>query len=170
MKVIQGTFAHVPLGVILHGTESGSTTNTVAQEWKGTCDYVKAGALRYTEDGEPYYVAWQATGADDLIGRHMRADQWGWHAGDDSKIYYGYEFAHARTVLPISDAQINAFCWCFEHEWRATYPTLPAVFVLHSETKQGQSISKVDTFPKGSAEGAALKARIVARLKAIGVT
>lgn len=170
LPVIQGTFAHVPQGVILHGTESGSTTNTVAQEWLGTCQYVQAGALRYTEKGEPYYVAWQATGGEDIIGRHMAINQWGWHAGADSHEFLGYEFAHARTVLPISDAQVNAFCWWFQHEARATYPMIPAIFPLHSETAQGQSIGKVDAFPKGSAEGAALKARIIKRLHEVGVT
>lgn len=171
-KVIQGTFAHVPAGVILHGTESGSTTNTVYQEWLGTCHYVQGGALRWTDDvpPEPYYVAWQATGGEDMIGRHMRADEWGWHAGADSKVFLGYEFAHARTFQPISNASVNAFCWWFVHVARDRWPTLPAVFPCHSERPQGQSIGKVDAFPANSASANGLRARIVARLAAIGVT
>lgn len=169
LAVIQGKFAATPKGVILHGSESGSTTNTVYEEWVGTCKYVQKGALRFTKTGEPYYVSWNATIGEDIVGRHMKPGTWGWNAGEESALFIGVELAHARTVLSISDAQVNALAWYIADECRGAFPTMPLFFPLHSELPQGISVGKVDLYPRGSVVGNDFRKRLMVRLTSLGV-
>lgn len=167
IKVIQGSFAAMPLGVILHGSRSGASHDAIA-EFTGTAGYCKRGALIPDADGG-YYVAWNVTIGPNRVGTHISPGEWGWNAGSDSKIYLAVEFSQPKVTDPISDAQVNAFCWWFAEVARKTWPNLPAYFPLHSETAQGKRVGKTDAFPAGSPQGNDLRARIYARLKNQGV-
>lgn len=148
-----GVFANTPAGVILHGSRSGTGNNT-AQEYTGTARYAGSGIE----------LGWHLTIGDDIYAEHMTPKQWGWNARAASQKYLGVEFAQATVALPISDAQVRAFCWWFKNVARVTWPNLPTTFPMHSELPEGIADGKTDVFPKGDSRGDELRTRIMARL------
>lgn len=153
----------MPQGVILHGSRSGSATNTTAQEYLGTARYAV---------NEPGGLGWNATVGDDQIAVHMGYDQWGWNARGCSPVYLAVEFAQAVEARSISDAQVRAACWFFQQA-RARWPNLPANFPTHAELDgtpaYGQRDGKTDVFSRGSPRADELRARIYARLQQMGI-
>ena len=133
----------------MHGTRS-TNPNTVDQEYAGTVNYVRNGA-----DGK----GWNLTIGNGIICEHMTPRYWGWHALGASNRHLGAEFAQARLGDPITDAQIDAFCWWFLNVARAAWPNLPRAFPNHSELPEG--IGNTDVEPRGEHS---VRDRILARL------
>lgn len=160
----QGRYPHTPLGVLLHGSRSGVAGNPTATEFLGTATYATV---------EPNGLAWTATIGDDALALHLPLNQWGWHARACSPLYVGAEFAQATVNDPISDAQVRAFCWLFQ-QLRGVYPDLPRHFPTHAEVDGttaygGTYDGKTDCYPRGDPRADELRARIAARLDALGV-
>lgn len=151
--VVAGKFASAPTSVILHGSRSGSGNNT-EQEYQGTSNYAM---------NEPGGLGWNATIGDGKYCMHMNMDQWGWNARGASQKYLGVEFAQATADLPISDAQVEAFC-AFFAEAKKTWPNLGTDFPTHAELPEGIADGKSDVFPIHDPRADELRARIMARL------
>jgi len=161
--VIAGSFARTPLGIILHGSRSGSTINTRHQEFLGTSRYAV---------NEPNGLGWSATIGDDELSLHMTNRQWGWNARGASDNFLAVEFAQPGMTWAISDGQVNAFVW-FLLEARRTWPALPSYFPTHAELDGtpvygGTLDGKTDVFPKGDARTDVLRERIARRLAQYG--
>jgi hypothetical protein len=155
-----GKFAQTPLGVICHGSRSGQPY-TRAVEYRGTCNWA-------ANPTNPY--AWNHTIGDDTACQHLTASEHGLNAGTlASTLWLAVEFAQAGRTTPISDAQVNTFCWLFENKYRVRWPDLPAIFIPHGSTPQGRADGKDDCFPPNSPAWADLERRIFARLKLLGV-
>lgn len=148
-----------PKGFVLHGTRSGQASYSTAYEYSATVNYVKSGAGG---------LGWHITCADDLLAVHMAADQYGYHARAASAYYLACEFAQATADKPISDAQVNAFCWWVQNLVLPAWPQIPMVFKTHAELEQsgetGARDGKTDCFPAGDPRADELRARIRARL------
>lgn len=149
--VVQGRYASTPVGVILHGTRSGQPYTT-DQEFAATIRYVQAGASG---------LGWSITCGNGVIAVHMTPQQWGWNARSASSKHLACEFAQANIGDPITDAQIDAFCWWFLNVARAAWPNLPKAFPNHSELPEGIADGKSDVEPRGEH---AVRDRILARL------
>jgi hypothetical protein len=149
-----------PKGLLLHGTRSGAAGNSTAQEFDGTVNYVQNGT-----DGT---VGWHCTVGDNEIALHMKPDQYGWNARAASDHYLAAEFAQATVDKPISNAQVDAFCWWVQHEVLPVFPALPHVLKTHAEVEDsgetGANDGKSDVYPTGDARAEDVKARIRARL------
>ncbi len=157
---VAGNFDSTPKGVILHGSRSGSLTNSTAQEYAGTAAFAGRGAGG---------LGWNATIGDDVIALHMSYSAWGWNARGCSDDYLAVEFAQPTEASLISDAQVRAFAWFFQQA-RRVWPYLPNLFVTHAEldgtTEYGPRDGKTDVFRQSSAMTADLRNRIYARLAA----
>lgn len=151
---------NAPKGVLLHGTRSG-LNYTIRQEFDHTVRYVAGGSGGW---------GWHATGGENIIDIHMEAHEFGWHAGNASREYLGYEFAQSKAGGVITDPQVETFCWYFLMVGRRRWTNLPAVFPMHSEVEQGIASGKTDVFARGSVAGDQLKRRIAARLRELGVS
>ncbi|MGH2362427.1 MAG: hypothetical protein ACRDGM_18035 [bacterium] len=145
----------MPDGVILHGTRSGQDFNTT-REMLATLNFVAGGAVG---------LGWNITVADNWVCEHIDSERWGWNARESSNHHLAVEFAQAKLGTPISDEQIEAFCWYFVHVMRKSWPGLPAVFPNHSDLPPGIRDGKTDVEPKGQH---AVRDRIVAKLTAAG--
>lgn len=155
---VAGRFSTMPQGVILHGSRSGRPQPTAAEFW-GTANFAT------TTD-----LGWNATIGDDGVAFHIPPTQWGWNARGASSKYLATEFAQPTVNDPISDAQVNAFCFWFM-ESRETWPALPLFFPSHAELPEGKLDGKSDVFPVGDARADDLRARIRERLSSqYGVT
>ena len=151
---IAGTFGRTPLGVILHGTRSGQPYS-VEREYQATLNYVRGGAGG---------LGWSITVGDNAICTHMTPGDWGWNARAASSKYLAAEFAQAHLGDPITDGQINAFCWWFLNVARAQWPDLAQLFPNHSDLAQGVADGKSDVEPNGHHS---VRDRILERLKSI---
>jgi hypothetical protein len=156
---VTGSFTTTPKGVILHGSRSGSATNTTQQEYTGTVNYVRGGA-----DG----LGWHATIGDDAICIHLPPDKWGYSAFAASQVYLAVEFAQPLESRLISDGQVRAFGWWFL-QTRTRWPQLPLHFPTHAEVEHSGEIQhapsgKTDVFSYGSIWADELRARIVAEI------
>lgn len=148
---VAGRYATTPVGVILHGTRSGQPYTT-DQEYQATIRFVRSGAGG---------LGWSFTCGNGVIAVHMTPQQWGWNARSASSKHLACEFAQANLGDPITDAQIDAFCWWFLNVARAAWPNLPKAFPYHSELPQGIADGKTDVEPRGQHS---VRDRILARL------
>lgn len=159
---VAGVFAAVPKGFILHGSRSGSQTNSTQQEYVGTSNYART---------TPY--AFHATVGDDIVAIHMTAKQWGWNARGCSSKYIGVEFAQPVEARTISAAQVRAFCWVVQ--WaRDIWPTIPLNLPTHAELDGtadygGAYDGKTDVYSRGSPRVDELRGAIYRRLAELGV-
>lgn len=149
-----------PRGILVHGTQSGQPYNHW-QEYQGTVNFVRNGA--YDSKGTP--LGWHVTIGVDRYCTHMRPTEWGWNAGDDSKRWVACEFVQAQIDDLITDGQIDMFVYWFENEVMPIWPNIPQVFMMHSETAQGQSIGKTDAARRGAGANR-LRNRMIERLAA----
>lgn len=151
---VAGVFTSQPLGFLLHGSRSG-ITRPEADEWASTVRYAVAG-------GGPDGLSWHVTAMSGKVAVHMRPVQWGWSAYEASKLYIAVEFAQARLGDPIPDASIDAFCWYIRKHVLPVWPTIPRLFVCHSELQAEKSD------PVVRAEADAFNARVAGRLAQFG--
>lgn len=154
-------FTDRPRGVILHGTRSGLAQDVHA-EFRSTVSYVQNGAAG---------LGWNATIGDDELCIHFEADRWGWNARAASKNYLAVEFAQARLTDMVTDGQVRAFCYWFQHFALKSWPTLAVNFPTHAEIEArgetGVKDGKSDVFPVGDFRISALRFRIVERLRLV---
>lgn len=148
---VAGTFAAQPLGVVLHSTRSGQDYNE-AEEFSATVRYVRNGAAG---------LGWNVSIGPNVIATHIQPRQWGWHARSASSRWLAAEFAQSKLGGPISDEQVQAFCWWFRLVARAVWPDLPRTFPNHSDLAEGKADGKSDPEPAGQHS---LRDRILAML------
>ena len=162
-------FPTKPIGFLLHGTRSGAPHYDIDQEYAGTLNYVRAGASG---------LGWQATIGNDAVALHLPWTHWAWHAYDASRILIGLEFAQATVEGAITDAQIRAAAWCIAQAYAATRERwgtpIPVAFWTHAEVEANgwthhTPEGKTDTFPMSDPRAVALKSRLLARLRQLGV-
>jgi hypothetical protein len=139
------------MGVILHGSRSGRNWSYEEEFW-ATARYAASGA-----NG----LGWNATIGPNLVALHIDARHWGWNAREHSKDLLAVEFAQPTIEYPITDAQIDAFCWWFTQKVLPIWPDIPWVFPTHAELPAGQRDGKTDVFP----DGTDLRLRIGLRLE-----
>lgn len=153
-----GTFASKPKGIILHGSRSGQQWS-IGSEFDSCRNYAASGA-----NG----LGWNVTAGQDEYSVHMTARQWGWNARHHSDDYLAVEFAQARIVDPITDAQVRSFIHWYEHEvvpvWGRLDLSADAALPMHSELPAGQADGKTDAFVAHSDRANDLRRRIRAAL------
>lgn len=93
----------------------------------------------------------------------MSLQQWGWNARGHSAVYLAYEFAQAKEGEPITDGQIDMFIHWYYSRALPAWPTLPKVFINHSELAAGIADGKTDAARRG-AEAIELRQRILKRV------
>lgn len=150
---VAGSFTGTPAGVILHGTRSGQPYS-VEQEYQATLNYVRSGAGG---------LGWNITVGDGKVCEHVSARHWGWNARGASRIHLAVEFAQAHLGDPITDRQVDAFCWYLLNVWQPIWPNLPWAFPNHSDLPEGVADGKSDVEPRGEHS---VRDRILARLGA----
>lgn len=158
--IAAGAFTAMPQGVILHGSRSGNAGNSTGREFDGTVNYVRNGT-----NGE---TGWHVTVGDGRVALHLTPSEFGWHARAASRSYIGVEFAQAVEAHEISDAQVSAFAWYFQHVIRATWPGISLHMPTHAEVERsgetGRIDGKSDVFGYGSPRADELRARIRAAI------
>ena len=155
----RGTFPRVP-GAVIHGSRSGITTRTIAQEFIRTAEYCQ---------NNPGGLAWQFTIGNDEYAQHLRADQIGfragWHAGEANFTHIGFEFAQRTSRDTITDDQIEAFGHAVQTRILPIYPKwldgLDRGMVMHSELPGGIDQGKSDVYPRFDSRWPALKTRLL---------
>ena len=155
---IGGRFTHMPAGCILHGSRSGSSSNTTHEEFVGTASWAQ---------NNPDGLGWNATIGDHEICTHMMADQWGHNARAASDNYLAVEFAQPTIGDPISDGQVEAFAWWWLNEVEERWPGIARYFPSHAEVEDQGETGANDgklRFPSGDARADDLRARIMAWL------
>jgi hypothetical protein len=153
-------FPAPPRGFILHGSRSGSTTNTKAQEAAGTANWCVI---------NPNDLSWHATIGENEYYIHMPMNRWGWNARSASNDYIAVEFAQAQRGEAISEAQIDAFVHFVQNEVLPVYPNMPLVMKTHADVEKsgetGVIDGKDDVFAYQSAESDDIKRRILSKLQ-----
>lgn len=167
-----GTYAHKPIGFVLHGSRSGQPLS-VAREFDGTRSYAALPPPIYDEHGNVVgYLGWSATLGEDAYSVHMDAGRWGWHARACSGMRLGVEFAQAHLGDRITDGQVRSFLAWYRAEvvpvWGAFDLSDDHVLATHAEVEHwgetGARDGKTDMAPFGSADADDLRARIRAAL------
>lgn len=157
-----GTFAAMPLGVILHGSRSGRAGNPKASEYLGTARW---------EVSNPDDLGWHATIGEGVVAVHLAPNEWGWHARTASTRYLGVELAQATVDEPITDGQVAAFADWLKTRILPAWPGLPMHFPTHAEVEAsgetGKRDGKTDAFPAGDKRADELRGRIMAALGAV---
>jgi len=139
--------------VILHATRSGQAWS-LDQEYRSTINYVQAGASG---------LGWNVTIGNGVIAVHMSPREWGWNARQHSSHYLAVELAQGRLGDPITDIQVDCFCWWFLTVARKVWPGLPMEFPNHADLPAGVADGKTDVEPRGVHT---VRDRILARLRA----
>lgn len=124
-------------------------------------NFVREGA--YDSEGTP--LGWHVTIGEDRYCTHMPVTKWGWNAGGDSRRWVAMEFVQARIDDLITDGMIDMFVHWFRNIVLPIWPNIPQVFMMHSETEQGQSIGKTDAARRGAGANR-LRNRMIERLAA----
>lgn len=145
----------MPLGVIIHGSRSTLDYNEL-QEFAGTVRYAGKGA-------EGLY--WSVTLGPDKVCIHGDIARWGWNAKQHSRDYLAAEFSQSKEGGLVSDSQFDAFAWWYKNEALVKYPSLPRVFIMHSELPAGIADGKTDLVRIAQANE--IRARINAALERI---
>lgn len=107
------------------------------------------------------YLAWHVTIGEGEIACHLPLNRWGWHAGSHSRRWFGAEFAQPTGDDPITDLQVQTFCWWWRNVVRKRWPGVPDHFLGHSEVRQGINAGKTDPYTVGSPEMDNLRRRIL---------
>jgi hypothetical protein len=152
---VEGSFAKVPSGMILHGTRSGQPY-AVDKEYMSTINYVTAGASG---------LGWNATVGDGVICWHMPVTQWAYNARESSDDYGAVEIAQSNIGVPITDRQIEGIAKVWVAFRNHYGPSFPMYFVNHSELPAGIRDGKTDVEPLGYHS---VKDRVISRLKKAG--
>jgi hypothetical protein len=135
---VEGRFASAPKGILWHSTRSTSPTNTEAQEFYGTVNYVRQGA-----DG----LGWHATCGPNLLAVHMLAAQWAYNAREHSDDYIAIEVAQRNIDIPISLDSVKAAAYFIKMYVLPIWPSLDLNNqVHHSQTVAGIRDGKSDIF------------------------
>lgn len=150
-------FARMPKGIVLHGSRSGSTTNTLDQEYRGTANW---------ELNNPHGYAWHATIGNGKVAIHLTPREWGQHDPWASQEYLGVELAQPTVAHAITDGQVDALADWIKTRVLPVWPGLPLHFPSHAEVNReyGQNQGKSDVFPLGDIRMSDLRARLMARL------
>lgn len=143
---------------MLHGSRSGIASKSTHDEFESTAAY--AGS-------NPDSLGWNVTIGDDELAVHLNPDEWGWHARAASSHYLSVEFAQPVASRPVSDAQVDVFCYWLtaivEPVWGALRH-LPTHAEVEASGETGAHDGKTDVFPAGDPRADELRARIMARL------
>ncbi len=169
MKVIVRNTGHTtqpflvtPKGFILHGSRSGSTTNTKAKEANGTANW----CLNNPDD-----LSWHATIGENEYYTHMPMNRWGWNARAASDDYIAVEFAQAQRGEAITDAQVEAFVHFVKNQVLPVWPNIPLNMKTHADVEKsgetGRIDGKDDVFAYQSVAAETLKQRIMEQLKGV---
>lgn len=130
------------------------------EEFTSTVNYIQAGCPK--DDGTQQYLGWNATIGPSKVAEHIDPHHWGWNAREHSSGYLAVEFSQGQLGESVEDSQFKAFAWYIRTKAIPSWPTIPMIFIMHSELPAGRRDGKTDLVPDG--EGDIIRARIRAWL------